>query len=165
MSPPSRPWLRQGTGDDLCTAARDQSWPYVLRGDARERAMPEIDLDLGPRVQPEGAGTDVTSERVQLVGREHASAPRLPTGDPLELPQLLEGIDAYVRVGAHAEGDRPLPDALGGEEAVAQVGFRRRAGAYGRARGCEEIELGAVRVGCVHDGGVLPEASAAREEL
>ena len=38
----------------------------MLGRDARERAVVEVDLDLGPCVEPERARSDVAAEAVQL---------------------------------------------------------------------------------------------------
>ena len=101
----------------------------------------------------------------QLLGREDAAAAGLTAGDALELAQLLERVDADVRVGSDAERDRPVPDALGREEPVAEVCLGRRAGADRRAGRGKEVELGAVRVRRVDHGRALAEAAGAREQL
>ena len=62
-------------------------------------------------------------------------------------------------------GMRARADALGGQEAVAEVGLRRRAGADRRAVRGEEVELGAVGVRRVHDRRALAQAAGPREEL
>ena len=133
--------------------------------DVPKRAVPEVDRDLRPRVQTERASADVAAERVQLVGREHAPAARLTPRDALELAELLEGVDAHVRVGSDADRDRPFPDALGREEAVAEIRLGGRARADDRSGRGEEVELGTVRVGRVHDRRALGEAPRARQEL
>ena len=113
----------------------------------------------------ERASAHVAAELVQLIGREDAAASGLPSRDALQLAELLERIDADVRVRADAERYRALSDALGGQKAVAEVGLRRRAGADGRTRRGEEVELGAVRVRRMHDRRSLAQAARAREEL
>ena len=127
--------------------------------------MREVDLDPRPVVEPERARADLAAEAQELLGGEDAAPAGLAARDPLELAQLLERVDADVRVRADAERDRALADALGREEAVAEVGLRRRAGADGRAGRGEEVELGAVGVRRVDDGRSLAEAARAREEL
>ena len=57
------------------------------------------------------------------------------------------------------------PDALGGEEPVAEVGLRRRARADRRPGRGEEVELGTVGMRRVHDRRPLAEAAGAGEEL
>ena len=94
-----------------------------------------------------------------------ASAARLPARDALDLAQLLERVDPDVRVGADAERDPAVLDPRGREEAVAEVGLRRRAGADRRSRLGEQVELRAVGVGGVHDGRPRAEAAGAGEEL
>ena len=137
----------------------------MLCVDVPQRAMPEVDRDLGPCAQTERARTDVTAERVQLVGREHPAATRLAPCDALELAQLLERVDAHVRVRSDAEGNRSAADALCGKEAVAEVCLGGRTRADDCARRGEEVELDAFRVGRMHDRGALGEAAGARQQL
>src|SRR5207344_2993815 len=127
--------------------------------------MPEVDLDLRPLVEAQRPRADVSAERVQLVGREHAASLRLAARDPLELAELLEGVDADVRVGADAERYRAPPNALGGQEAVAEVRLGGRTGADRRPGRRNEVELGAVGVGGVHDRRAAGQAADAIEEL
>src|SRR5688500_829649 len=101
--------------------------------DGPEGAVAEVDLDLRPGVETQGPRSDLGPERVQLVAREDAAAAGLPPCDAFELAQLLERVDPDVRVGADTDRDTSCADALGGEEAVAEVRLRRRAGADRRA--------------------------------
>ncbi len=127
--------------------------------------MAQVDRDVVPLVDPERGGSVGSPDRKQRLGRNHASAPRLAAGDPLELAELLERVDADVRVGADAERDPTGEDALDGQEAVAEIGLGRRARADPSARPRGEIELAAVGVGRVHDRGSLAQATGAVEEL
>ena len=52
-----------------------------------------------------------------------------------------------------------------GQEAVAEVGLGRRAGADTRAGAREQVELGAVGMRCVHDRRALAEAAGPVEQL
>src|SRR5262245_3185338 len=113
--------------------------------------MAEVDSDVRPGRETERAGADVLPERVQLVRGGDASPACLSPGDALQLPELLERIDANVRIGADRDGDRTSPHAVRGEKTVAQVGLGGRTGADRRSRRSEKVELGAVRMRRVHD--------------
>ena len=65
----------------------------------------EVDLDLRPGVEAEGART-CSSRSVQLLRREDPAPAGLAPRDALELAELLERVDAHVRVRADAERDR-----------------------------------------------------------
>ena len=117
------------------------------------------------RSRGRASGRPARAEAEQLLGREDASSTGLASRDALELAELLERVDPDVRVGPDAERDRAGADALGGEEAVAEVGLRRRAGADRRARGRQEVELRAVRMGGVNDRRPLSQAAGAVEQL
>ena len=58
--------------------------------------------------------------------------PGLPACDPVELTQLLERVDAHVRVGADAEPDAAVQEPLDRQEAVAEIRLGRRARADAR---------------------------------
>ena len=58
-----------------------------------------------------------------------------------------------------------MTDSLGGEEAVAEVRLGRGARADRGSGGREQIELGAVRMGRVHDRRPLAETARPCEEL
>ena len=51
------------------------------------------------------------------------------------------------------------------EKAVAEIGLRRRADADRRSVRREQVELGAIRMGRVDDGGALAEATRVGEQL
>ena len=72
----------------------------------RSERWPEVDVDLRPGLEPQRASADLAAERVQLVRGEHAAPPGLPPRDALELAELLERVDADVRVRADADRDR-----------------------------------------------------------
>ena len=127
--------------------------------------MVEVDVDLRPPVEAERPGPVRAADRPQLVGREDPAGAALAAPDALELAQLLEGIDAHVRVRADAERDRAVADADHGQEAVAEVGLRRRARADRGAGVAEQVELAARRVRRVHDDGSLAQAAAVGEQL
>src|SRR4029079_18476247 len=85
---------------------------------------------------------------------------RLAPCDAVELTQLLERVDAHVRVRADAEPDASVKEPLDREEAVAEVRLRRRAGADARAGRREQVELAPVGVRCMHDGRARAETAA-----
>src|SRR5438445_12018746 len=106
--------------------------------------MFEVDFDVVPSLESERAGAFVGAEAEQRLGGDDVAAPTLAACDSLELAQLLERVDPDVRVGADAEPDAAPAHALDRQEAVAEVGFGRRARADARARPRQEIQLGAV---------------------
>ena len=109
-----------------------------------------------PRLRPEAE---------ELLGREDPATAGLAPRDPLELAELLEGIDAHIRVRPDAERDPAGPNPLGWQEAIAEICFRRRAGTDRGSRGSEEIELGAVGMGRMNDRRSGTETAGARQEL
>src|SRR6476619_7136393 len=137
----------------------------MLSRDALERAVIEVDLDLGPCIEPERACPDVVAEVIQLLRREDTTTACLTTRDALELAQLLEGVDAHVRVRADAERDRALPRALGRQEAVTKIGLRRRADTDRRARRGEEVELGPICMCRMHHSRALGQTAGPSEQL
>src|SRR3546814_13612670 len=68
----------------------------------------------------------------------------------LEPAQILDGADRDVAVGADAPAPAGGEVGLGREEAVAEVGLRRRAEAGDRAAGRQRRRLGLAHVGRVH---------------
>ncbi len=66
----------------------------------------------GQSVEPERARALRPSRSEEHRGRDHVAAQRLAAGDPLELAELLERIDADVRVRADAEADPAARDPL-----------------------------------------------------
>ena len=91
--------------------------------------------------------------------------PLLPPRDALELAELLERIDADVRVGADAERDAAMADTHDGQEPVSEIRLGGRAGADRGAAVAEQVELGAVGVRRVDDRRPLAEAPRLGEEL
>ena len=127
--------------------------------------MIEVDLDLAPRLEPEGASAVRAADRPERVRVEHAAPAVLPPCDALELAELLEGVDPNVRVAADAERDPAVEHADRRDEAVAQVGLGRRAGADRRAAVPQQVELRAVGVRCVDDRRQRPQAARVGEQL
>ena len=125
----------------------------------------QVDLDLGPRLEPQRAAAFVGAEAEQPLRREDAAGAGLAPGDPFQLAQLLERVDANVRVRADAERNPAMLDPRRREEAVGEIGLGRRTGADCRAALREQVELGTVGMRRVHDGDVRPEAAGALEEL
>src|SRR5918911_3778770 len=119
--------------------------------------MVEVDLDLVPLLEAERAGALVRAEAEQRLGGDDVAPATLPACDALELAELLQGIDADVRVGADAHADVALADSLHRKEAVAEVRLRGRARANARTGLSDQVELGAVGMRCVHDGRALAE--------
>ena len=122
--------------------------------------MAEVDLDVRPRVEPERGGALAPSRSQQLARRDDVAPQLLPPGDALELAQLLERVDADVRVRADAERDPALEQAADRREAVAEIRLRRRADADPRAGVGEQVELGSSA--CVACTIVVRGAEAAR---
>ena len=170
---PRRPtWIAPPSGcsascaaDDVRRAARHECVEEVGGLDAAERVVRGVDLDLRPGLEPERARPLVRSEAEQPLGREDTAPAGLTAGDPLQLPQLLERVDADVRVRADRERDPAVIDSRGGEEAVREVCLGRRARADRGAALGEQVELGAVGVRRVDDSGVRTEAAGAGQQL
>src|SRR6266699_1849713 len=93
------------TGYDFCRAAEDERGEDILLGDPAQRWMCEVDRDLAPRFEPEGCRAFVGAEAEQRVRRDDVAAAGAPPGDAFQLAQLLERVDADVRVGADADAD------------------------------------------------------------
>ena len=91
---------RSGTAArrDVGAAAGDERCAEVLRRDAIERPVVEVDLDLAPRLETERASAVRAADRPQRVRVEHAAPAVLTPCDPLELAELLERVDPDVRV-------------------------------------------------------------------
>ena len=127
--------------------------------------MVRVDLDRGPLLELQGSRSLGRPDLEQLRGRQDPAAARLATCDPLELPELLEWVDPHVRVRADAERDRAVENLGDAQEAVAEIGLGRRAGADARSGGSEQVELVVVRMRGVDDGRPLAEATRVGEEL
>ena len=160
-------WVRRFTrltttsAAQLETSASNTSPSSTPRRDSCPRSISISGHDSIPSERPPSSAP----KQSKPVRGEDAARPGLAAGDALELAQLLERVDADVRVGADAERDPAVLDAGGREEAVGEVGLGRRAGADRRAALLEQIQLGAVGVCGVHDGDVRPEATGAIEQL
>ena len=76
--------------------------------------MGEIDQDVVPLLEAERACTLVGAEAEKRLRGDDVSPAHLTSRDSLELAQLLERIDADVRVGADADADVARADALDG---------------------------------------------------
>jgi CDP-diacylglycerol--glycerol-3-phosphate 3-phosphatidyltransferase len=127
--------------------------------------MPEVDLDVGPRVQVECRCAFDRSDAKELLGRDDIAPKLLPARRAFELAELLERVDAHVRVRADAERNPPGAQPFHRNEPVAEVGLRGRTHADAGARLREEVELVVVRVGSVDDRRPRAEAAGALEEL
>src|SRR5581483_4311893 len=153
------------SSEDVGAATEDERRVHVLIVDARERRVLEVGVDIGPRPEPERAGTLVGAEAEQAPDGDHVAAERLAPRRSLELPELFERIDADVRIGADADADAPIAEPLHRREAVAEICLRRRAEADARAGLGEEVELPLARVRGVHDRRMRAEATRARKQL
>jgi hypothetical protein len=127
--------------------------------------MLKIDLDVVPPFDAERAGALVGAITQQRRRGQHVPPSRLPARDPFELSQLLERVDANVRVRSDADPDRALADTLDGQEAVAEVRLRRRARADAGACLREQVELVPVCVSRVYDGRAFRQTAGAVEQL
>jgi len=105
------------------------------------------------------------ADREQVVHGENVPPAGLAPRDPIELAQLLERVDPHVRVRSDAEPYGAVEEPLDGQEAVAEVRLGRRAGAYARAGGREQVELAPIRVRRVDDGRARAETAALVEQL
>ena len=73
--------------------------------------MTELDLDAVPGVDPERRRTPHRADGQEILHRHDVAAELLPAGDALELAELLERVDANVRVRADAQRDAALENA------------------------------------------------------
>src|SRR5579859_1968667 len=96
--------------------------------------MPDVHGDLGPPVEAQRATAGGGADLQQLVHREDVTPAGFAPTDPVELAQLLERVDPHVRVGADAELDVALQDALDRKKPVTEVRLRRRARARSEER-------------------------------
>ena len=154
-----------GSDDDVGGAAEESGGGHVRALDARERAVIESDLDRVPFGERERCRPFLPADTKEMGRMDHVAPKRLSTPNSLELAKLLERVDPDVRVRADAEGNPAPEDGLHREEAVAQVGLRRRAHADARSGVGEEVELMLVRVRRVDDRRQRPEAPRACQEL
>src|SRR5512132_4666842 len=118
-----------------------------------------IDVDLGPRVEPERGGPFVGAEAEERARIADLPPPRRAARSRFELSKLLEGVDPDVRVGADADPDAALAQALEGGEAGTQIGLGRRADADSAPRGRQQVELAVVGMRGVDDRASGAEAA------
>src|SRR5712692_1409858 len=104
--------------------------------------MREVRVDVTPGVEAERNGAVDRADREQLRERDDVPAAGLPARDPLELAELLQGIDAHVGVGTDRDRDAALEQALDRREAVAEVRFGRGAEANTGTGVGQQVELG-----------------------
>ena len=90
--------------------------------DPREGRVFEVHLDVRPVLEPERSGALVGAVAEEGSRRKDVALLGSPSGDPLQLPELLERIDSHVRVRPDAERDAALLDSLDREKAVAEAG-------------------------------------------
>ncbi len=127
--------------------------------------MGQIDLDVVPLLEADRAGAFVCSEAEQCLGRDDVASACLTARDSLELAQLFERIDADIGVGADAEPDPACAHALDRQEAVPEVGLRRRTGTDACTGSGDQVELGAVCMRRMHHGRAVTEAAGPIEQL
>ena len=126
----------------------------------------EVDLDLTPavrcRARRRRSGRRSRAARpASSTSRRNASRRAIPSS----CAELLERVDAHVRVGADADLDPSLEQAPDRREAVAEIGLRRRADADPRAGARRSGRAPVARVRRVDDGRARPEASCLGEKL
>jgi CDP-diacylglycerol--glycerol-3-phosphate 3-phosphatidyltransferase len=127
--------------------------------------MRDVHGDIRPRGEPDRLRALRRADREQIVHGEHVAATGLPACDPVEFAQLLQRVDADVRVGTDAEPDPAMKQPLDRQEAVAEVRLCGRTSTDARAGGPEQVELPAVGMGRVDDSRAWSEAAAGVEEL
>src|SRR2546430_2181510 len=122
--------------------------------------MLEVDRDLTPRFQPEACSALVGAEAEQRVRRDDVAPAGAAPRDALQLAQLLERVNADVRVGADADPDPALAQLLHRREAVAKVGLGRLPEALdppAPVRGVEQDKPDAGFLGCLERSKALVE--------
>src|SRR5262245_65989727 len=102
----------------------------ILRLHAGKRWVAEVDLDVGPARYPERGRALVGAEAQERGDGHDVALAGTAAGDPLEVAQLLERVDAHIRVGADADADTPRAERFHRREAVAEVGLSGRAKAH-----------------------------------
>src|SRR5918992_911891 len=151
--------------EDVGGATEDERRRNLCCRDTGQGSVLEVDVDLVPFVQPEGSCASGRAELEEALGLDHVSAERQSPGGPFDLTQLLEGIDAHIRVGADAERDPALDQGLERGEPVSEVCLRGRTQADERARLGQEIQLVLVGMRRVDDRRPRPETPALGKEL
>src|SRR6185295_4972346 len=132
---------------------------------AGEGRMAEVGLDPRPLAQSERFRPLGRSDLVELGDRDDVSPELLAARHAFELAQLLQRVEAHVRVRADAERDPMLADPRDREEAVAEIRLGQGTDADACAGARKERELALVGMRPVDDGRVRAEAAGAREEL
>src|SRR5919201_3238645 len=125
--------------EHVCATAPDETGVHVA--DGAERRVVDVHLDVVPALEPERPGSLVRAEAEERVDGDDVAPPGLAPRDPLELAKLLERVDAHVGIRADAHPDCADAQLAHGNEAVAEVRFRRRAHAHARAGVAEQVEL------------------------
>ena len=120
-SPASTPRI---SGCSRSSATRSAGAPAAMPGAAQAEAAGAVTGEAAPERRRRAC---------VAVGHEHVAAPALAARAALGLAGLLERIEADVGVGAERDRHAALPQLGGRQEAVAEVGLGRRAGAHGRA--------------------------------
>src|SRR5215211_9227546 len=145
--------------DDPAPGPEDQGGREVVLLHVRESWMLEVYLHEVRRVSglqsfalPSGL-QEPGGRRVLPRQDEDVPPAREPAGARLHLPELLERVEPYVRVGADAETYIQPQYPLRREKSIAQVPFRGGAGADPRAVAGEQLELPFVGVRGVDYGG------------
>ena len=130
-----------------------------------QRRVLEIDLDVRPDLEPERRCTFAGAAGEKRLEGEDVPAQRPAARDAFQLAQLLQWVDADIRIGADAQAELAFANALDGQEAVAEVRLRRRAGTNPCSRFGQQVELPVVRVRRVDDRRARAEAAGLGEEL
>src|SRR5207342_1635712 len=102
--------------------------------------MSQVDLDRRPLVDADRRGSAGAPDLEQALGRDHVATEGLASRGALELAELLQRVDPHVRVGADAERDPAVEEALEGGKPVPEVRLGRRAEADARAALGQEVE-------------------------
>ena len=127
--------------------------------------MREVDLDRRATLESERGPPSSAAEAEERSVRKTSRAAGLAPRDPLELAELLERVDAHVRVGADADPDaavrRPAPPAGSRRRGSPRSSGTRRS----RRRLGEQVELASVGVRRVDDGRARAEAAGVGEQL
>ena len=131
------------------------------RSDSWARSASISGHDSSPSERPPSSAPKQRSVSASQTSRR----PDPPPGRGLELPQLLEWVDAHVRVRADADPDPALAEPLEGRESISEVGFGGGTDADTGARRGKQVELVVVGVRGVNDRRAGPEAAAAVEQL
>src|SRR6185503_10432262 len=159
--------MLRGARDHTRRRARRQRVREVRLGDPAQVGMVEVDGDRARLGEAEGRAAvgDELAPHVARRGEERVAGLALAPRAGLELADLLERVDADLRVAADREADAGVAVAQRREESVAQVALGRRARHDDRPRPREEVDVAVGDVDAVDDARALAEESAAREQL